>query len=403
MGILDGLLGSSIDDPKTQATAAMIQGLLGSPRALQGISSGLLGYGGAMQQSRQQQAAEELRKMQLQQMALQFRQQQQQADQTDRDRALTQQAFSAVKPIEANQASGIAGPRPQALGVVGQLPKFDPAQFIAAGGTPQAAFGIEQSLRKDNTPIKLGAGEALFDPRTLKQLANNPKAEDLPGAIKEYQFAVSQGYKGSLQDFLLEQKRAGATNLSVSMDKGFGTTFAENAAKDLGASRDRARAAVNTLGTLDNIDRVLSTGKVLTGPTQPFQVFGLQIASQLGIGGKDSAEKLSNTRQMMQSAASLALDGAAKMAGQGQITEGERKLIADAAGGGVDRMTVPEIQGLVGALRKVNTGTLSNHQTLLKNVGPQFKDFTPFYDVPMPGSGGGAASMPKVVDFGSLK
>lgn len=397
-GLLDGILGSSLEDPKTQAVASMVQGLLSSPRPLGGIPAGLLNYGGAMQQAKQQAAAEEMRKMQLAQMALQQRQNQQQVDQADRDRALLQKAFSTVRPIEANAASGIAGPRPDALGVVGQQPPFDPRQFIAAGGTPGLAFQMEQAMRKENVPIKLGAGEALFDPRTLKQLANNPKVEDLPGAIKEYQFAVAQGYKGSLQQFMLEQKQAGATKLSVSMDKGFGQTFAENAAKDLSASRDRARAAASNLTTLGNIDRVLNTGNVATGPAQPFQVMGMQIADALGVGGKNNAERLANTRQMMQSAASLALDGAAKMAGQGQITEGERKLIADAAGGGIDRMTMPEMRALTGALRKVNTSTMDAHKALLGNVGPQFKDFTPFYNVEQP-----KAPQNQVVDFGGLK
>lgn len=403
MGLLDGILGSSLDDPKTQAVASMVQGLLSSPRPMGGISAGLLNYGGAMQQAKQQAAAEEMRKMQLAQMQMQYQQQLQAQQQADRDRALTQKAFSTVQPIEANAASGIAGPRPAALGVIGQQPPFDARAFIANGGTPALAFQMEQALRKETPqPIKLGAGEALFDPRTLKQLANNPKAEDLPSAVKEYQFAVSQGYPGSLQQFMLEQKRAGATNLSVSMDKGFGTQFAENAAKDLGASRDRARAAASNINTLNNIDRIISTGNVATGPAQPFQVVGMQIANALGVGGKDNAERLANTRQMMQGAASLALDGAAKMAGQGQITEGERKLIADAAGGGIDRMTMPEMRALTGALRKVNVQTLDSHKALLSNVGPQFKDFTPFYNVDSPASPGqGKAS--SVVDFGSLK
>jgi hypothetical protein len=42
------------------------------------------------------------------------------------------------------------------------------------------------------------------------------KEPEMPSAVKEYQFAVSQGYKGSFNDFVLEQKRAGASNTSVS-------------------------------------------------------------------------------------------------------------------------------------------------------------------------------------------
>lgn len=41
------------------------------------------------------------------------------------------------------------------------------------------------------------------------------KAEAVPSAVREYQFAQQQGYKGSFQDFQLEQKRAGAAQTSV--------------------------------------------------------------------------------------------------------------------------------------------------------------------------------------------
>lgn len=154
MAWLDGLLGTSMDDPKTAATLALAQGLLSGNRALPALSGGLLGYTGAMQQAKQQQAAEEMRKMQLQHMALQYQQQKQAADQAEMDRALTQKAAMPVQPIEANQASGIAGPRPHALGVVGQQPAFDPRQFIASGGSVQGAAALSQMLAKQQAKIK---------------------------------------------------------------------------------------------------------------------------------------------------------------------------------------------------------------------------------------------------------
>lgn len=393
MGILDELLNN--DSSRTALGLLAAAGPSATPQSFgQRLMGGLLQSQEIGQRQQDQKAAQQYRAMQMQQMALQYQQAQQAAKQAELDRTLTQTAFTPVKPIEANQASGIAGPRPEALGVVGQQPAFDPRQFIASGGSAPLAFQIEQSMRKDNTPVKLGAGEALFDPRTFKQIANNPKEQDLPSAIKEYQFAVQQGYKGSLQDFLLEQKRAGASSVSVSMDKGFGTTFAEQAAKDLAASRDKARGAVSTISTLNNIDRLIDTGKVATGPTQPFQVFGMQMADALGMGGKNNAEKLANTRQVIQGAAMLAMDGAKMMAGQGQITEAERALIGRAAGGDIDKLTAPEMKALTGALRKVNSAAVSSHQSLLSNVGPQFKQFTPFYEVQTPSAGDGWSIKP---------
>jgi hypothetical protein len=47
-----------------------------------------------------------------------------------------------------------------------------------------------------------------------------PKAEATPAAIKEYQFAQTQGYKGTFQDFQLAQKSAVAPKVMVDMTGG---------------------------------------------------------------------------------------------------------------------------------------------------------------------------------------
>ena len=42
-----------------------------------------------------------------------------------------------------------------------------------------------------------------------------PKTETTPNAVREYEFAKSQGYKGSFEDWQLSQRRAGATTLNM--------------------------------------------------------------------------------------------------------------------------------------------------------------------------------------------
>lgn len=154
MGLLDGLLGSSFDDPKTALSLSIARGLLSSPRAIDGLSGGLLAGQQAMSQAKQQAAMEKFREAQLASLALQNQQAQRQAQQGDLDRSLTQKAFTPVAGIEANRASGITGPRPAALGAVGQLPKFDASQFIAAGGSPDRAFALQTAMTKQQAKIK---------------------------------------------------------------------------------------------------------------------------------------------------------------------------------------------------------------------------------------------------------
>jgi hypothetical protein len=148
MGLLSNLIGAGVDDPRFAATTQLAQGLLSSPRLMQGLSAGLGGYQQAIAQARQQKAVEEMRAMQLQQMRAQMEAQQQQQAQAGTDRKLTQAAFTPVRGFEANTASGIMGPRPEALAPVGKLPAFDPAAFIAAGGSPELAFTLQKSMAK---------------------------------------------------------------------------------------------------------------------------------------------------------------------------------------------------------------------------------------------------------------
>jgi hypothetical protein len=73
---------------------------------------------------------------------------------------------------------------------------------------------------KDLLPKIEKAGDLLYevDPLSgkVRQLAGQAKDES-PSAIKEYKFAQDQGYKGTFQEFELEKKRAGASNMTLKM------------------------------------------------------------------------------------------------------------------------------------------------------------------------------------------
>ena len=400
MGLLD-FMGSSVDDPKTAATLALAQGLLGGRSGMTGLLGGMQGYVGTMAQAKREEEARkaEALKMQIQQQQLIAAQQQnaQAAEMAKRQQALQQLAQSSMKVPQGLPSmlpgSGQRSPQENAALQQGiqqaSKPQFDFQGYAEglAGLDPMASLQMRAALQKDETPIKLGAGETLLDKKTFKPLASNPK-DDKPAPLKEYEYAVQQGYKGTYQQFVLEQKRAGATNVSVSMDKGFGEAFAKDAAASLATGRDQARAAASNIQTLDRIGQIMDGGKVSLGPTQKFETFGRQLGETLGIGGKDNAEKLGNTRNLIQSAATLAADGAKLLAGQGQITEGERALILRASGGDIDSMTAPEIRALTGTLRKVNAVKIQAHQQQLKNVDPKFAPYVPFYKVDEPVAGG---------------
>ena len=216
MGLLDGLLGSSIEDPKTQAVAAMVQGLLSPGKASGAISSGLLGYGDVMSRAKQAQAAEEMRKLQIQRQQMEMVQAQRQAEQQKQQDQFRQ---SIPSPQMAGIQGAMAANGGPTNAAAAAMPKVDPnAQFMH--GAMQAGLmspmDYMQAQQKDTSPLITKAGDVARDRRTGAELwRNEDKAANTPAAIQEYAFAKQQGYGGSFLDFQLAQKRAGASSVSV--------------------------------------------------------------------------------------------------------------------------------------------------------------------------------------------
>ena len=390
LGVDMGLLGD-FEDPKTQGLLSLGLGLLNSRGNFgQGLGQAGMQAMDVMRQAKQDQQRSEAMKQQQAMQAIQMQAAQQQL--ADQQRAAAQaqrqQEFLQNLPSPQMQANGQAmagGGGPTAANAA-RVPAVDPMQQMMFGAVKSGALPLSSyiaSMQKDETPMALAEGGKLVT-RAGKVLAENPKTHEQPSAVREYEYARQQGFGGSFQDFVIQQKKAGATNVSMSMDKGFGDAFAKDAAGALATSRDQARAAVNTIQTIDRINQTLDTGKVAIGPTSKFETFGRQLGETIGVGGKGNAEVLANTRKVIQGAAALAVDGAAALKGQGQITEGERVLVSRAAGGDVDSLTAPEIRSLTGVLRKINGQRIASHQQQLGNVGKQFQPFVPFYQVDMP-------------------
>lgn len=352
---------------------------------------------GAMDQFRSQKAAEDERKQRAQQQALQTQLVQMQlaqakAQQEQQQRALTnEEAFRNLLPSPQMQASSdaLSGGGGPTVGNAANIKPVDPMAQLSYEAMKYGQIKPTDylaSLRKDTTPIKLGAGESLIDQRTYKPLATNPKPEEQPSAIKEYNFAKAQGYPGTLQQFMLEQKRAGATNVSVNTEKPFLTSVASKLGDQLDTGLSQARAASQAVGTAQAIKSAIDSGKVVAGPGASFRVAGLQVGQMLGIGGKDAAEVLSNTRTVIQSMAKAELDAAQQMKGQGQITEAERDIIRRAASGNIDSLTTGEVRQLADAMEKTARFKIAAHRS---NVGALSKmkeaaPLLPFYQVDEP-------------------
>ncbi len=103
-----------------------------------------------------------------------------------------------------------------------------PSMALAGGGGPTqaAAERIGQPLSPTDVARQQQAAalELLGQvaPEEVAKLAfREPKERNIPTSIQEYNLAVSQGFKGTFQDFVLEQRKAGApsTNITLPGDK----------------------------------------------------------------------------------------------------------------------------------------------------------------------------------------
>lgn len=132
------------------------------------------------------------------------RQQQQQAALED----LARQSFRLGGELQGPPAVGETMPT--------LPPSFDRQAFMR--GLPQIAPLQAMQMMQKAGPMKLGAGETLYDPEKNQPIYTAPNKEAAaPSAIQEYQFAQAQGFRGSFQDWITAKARAGATNVQVGL------------------------------------------------------------------------------------------------------------------------------------------------------------------------------------------
>lgn len=212
---MQGLLGNSMDDPRTMAVLQGVMGLLGARGNVQGVAQGLLGYQGAMQQAKQQAAQEDERATRRQMAEMQLRQ----AQQEQARRVAVEQAYrGALRSPEQMAMAAHGGPtNAAAQAAPGMAPGFDQNALIR-GLTQADPMAAAQLLQPKPADYKV-VGDALLQvgPGGVKEAYRAPaKPEAMPSAVREYEYAKGQGYHGTFQQFQLEQRRAGASNTQVS-------------------------------------------------------------------------------------------------------------------------------------------------------------------------------------------
>ena len=175
----------------------------------------------------------------------------------------------------------------------------------------------------------------------------------------------------------------GAANVQVKTDVKTGESLAGQVGPMMANSVATADGAVKQIDAARRIVQSVDTNKLFSGPMAETRMTLAQIAQTFGVGGKDDAEKIANTRQAMRGLAELTLQGRQQMKGQGAITESEGKLAERAMSGEIN-FTAAEIKQLAKATERVANFNLSEHQRKLKVMqgNPALQGIAPFYQGP---------------------
>ena len=197
-------------------------------------------------------------------------------------------------------------------------------------------------------------------------------------AIRGYEMAKSQGYPGSFFDYEQQLKRAGASNVSVSMDKG----IAAQVGPMMKEGQLQATSAVKGIDAANQVINALDTNKLFTGPLANQKLSIAQLSTTFGGASGDLTQKINNTRAAIQGLAEITLQGRQEMHGQGAITESEGKLAERAKSGDIS-LTPGELKQLANAAKRAGEFTYNNYQNKLQIMAkdPATAQMAPYFAV----------------------
>jgi hypothetical protein len=307
-------------------------------------------------------------------------------------------------------------------------PTFDYGGYADALAAidPTAALSIKTSLQKDTPFNKLDPKD--FEPGSLAKFAQTQNYGDLiprgkkelsPGGQVWDPYATPTGAvmpdpnkpftigpNGQLvpntpyQRYQLSKAKAGAPSTNVRVENKMGDGLAAQVGPMVKAGYDGAQGALQQADAADRITRALDSNKVLAGPGASLLMYGLQLGQTLGVGGRNSAEILDNTRATVRGLAEFSLNSRKSLAGQGQITENEQKLLDRAVSGDIDSLTPGEIRQIVSTTRRQAQKVYQAHQSNVNRLrqSPGLNGLADYYALPeFPQQGGGE------INFGDLQ
>jgi len=310
--------------------------------------------------------------------------------------AQTLQAFGQEQDPQKRAAIMLTHPETRPVGMkmleqlstsgkYGNTPHYDQngrAFVLNERGEPKFLDGVAARDKMENV------NGVWQNPYAQSPNAIAPQDPNKPFSVGPTGPLANKGY----QDYELKKAKVGASNVSVNTaQKPMLTEIGKGVGEAVMSGFNQAQQANQTLGNVQQIRSGLD--KVIAGPGANARITLAQIGETLGVNGKDTTEKLQNTRNVIQGLARQELAAAGQMKGQGQITENERKLLQKAESGQVNELTKPELTTLLTAMEKTANYRLGVHSQNLERLksDPNAAPMVQYLTLP----GGGQAPAPQ--------
>lgn len=397
MGLLDEFSDFAKTPQGQGLLSAAFGGLAGARRGapLNSIGNaglaGLQGYSNGLERDQQAQQFAQQQKAQgltMQAQQLQIDKANREAEQEKKMQGLLGNFSIPAKPASVGGLDQSLLPADLQTGVPVTPMAAQPASFdrqgygmALEGINPQAGFNYLQGIKKDNTPITVKEGETLLDKNTFKPIFANVKPVDLPSAVKEYNFAVSQGETKPFTQWMTDQKKAGAANVSTKIENKMGDSLAGQVGPMVKDTYTAANGAVQQVDAANRIIKAVQSGKIIAGPLAGARLQASQLGQLLGVTGKDEADTIARSRDVIRGLAEMTLQGRKQMSGQGAITESEGALAEKANSGNIGDLTPAEIVQLAKASARASRFVYGQHQQNLDNLNtnPSTQGLAKFY------------------------
>jgi hypothetical protein len=233
----------------------------------------------------------------------------------------------------------------------------------------------------------------LFGQYALKTMSPPDPTDDM----REYAAAKAQGFAGSLQDWILEQKKASATQVNMpteTAEQSLAKSLGPEVSKDLIARRATAQEAVSSLQSATEARKLLDSG-VITGAGADWVVGLNKVLQQAGFHASDDA--IANTEAFVATRAQE-VGRIIKLFGAGTgLSDADREFATKAAAGQIT-LNEASIRRILDINEKASRNVIENFNRDARAIDKQ--KFVPFplaIELPeMPTASGGGGSEPPI-------